>query len=334
MDRNDDDRRRGDPVDQDAPLSVGVVAQLLRTVIAEQRRVRRVVLLTRLFFLALLIFMFSVLLGVAADGFDDMGGMFAAGDDSGAGGHAAVVRLDGVMLAGESAAADVVIEGLRHAFEHEHTQAVVLSINSPGGSPVQADDLHAEMLRLRGLHPDIPLYAVIGDIGASAAYYVAVAAHQIYAARASLVGSIGVMYSGFGLTGALDHLGIERRLVVAGEHKGFLDPFSPLDERSRADMQTILDTIHAQFIDRVRTGRGDRLTGGEQVFSGMVWTGEQALGLGLIDALGSVDSVARDVVGTESVVDFTVGDNLSERLLRNFASHFAHRLATLFGGLR
>ena len=316
---------------QDAPLSVGAVAQLLRVILAEQRRVRRTAFFMRLLFLVVLLSMFGALITALGEGFSDSGLVDRGGDQEG---HAAVVHLHGVMFDGTVASAAEVARGLREAFDNRDTLAVLLAINSPGGSPVQAEELYEEILRLRRLHPDTPLYAVISDTGASAAYYVAAAANQIYAARASLVGSIGVMYSGFGLTDSLDKLGIERRLIVAGDQKGFLDPFSPLNEVAHSQMQAMLDTIHQQFISRVRAGRGDRLVDGDQLFSGLAWTGEQALELGLIDGLGSVRSVARDVVKTESVVDFTVQEEWPDRLFRDFTSSLAHSLAGYFSELR
>ncbi len=331
MVEHDDASRQAERTD--APLSTAVLVQLLRTIILEQRRRRRSTTLWRLFSLLLLVVLFTALTTSVRGGFGGVAS-FPGRVIDWSGGHAAVVHLDGVILAGEPAAADLVVAGLRDAFAHEQTRAVVLAIDSPGGSPVQADLIHEEILRLRTEYSDTPIYAVVGDTGVSAAYYVAVAADSVYAARASLIGSIGVVYNGFGLSEALAKFGVERRLVVAGEDKGFLDPFSPLSEASRADLQAMLDIIHQQFIERVRAGRGDRLVSSEQLFSGKVWTGEQALELGLIDALGSVDFVVREVVETESSVDFTRQEELTSRLLNRFASHFAQRLSALLTGLR
>lgn len=220
-------------------------------------------------------------------------------------GHTAVVRVEGIIADGQRAGADTLVTGLRRAFESGGTRAVLLVINSPGGSPVQADYVYNEMLRLRAAHPDTPLYAVIGDVGASGAYYIAAAADRIYAAPASLVGSIGVVSGSFGFVDAMEKLGVERRLFTAGAHKGLLDPFSPLQESETDFWQQVLQRTHQQFIDRVQAGRGDRLADDPDLFSGLIWSGEQALELGLIDGLGSPGQVAREVVGVEQIVDFT-----------------------------
>lgn len=221
------------------------------------------------------------------------------------GGHTAVVRVEGVIADGERASADHIVTGLQRAFEQENSRAVLLVINSPGGSPVQADYVYNEMLRLQAEHPGTPLYAVIGDMGASGAYYIAAAASRIYAAPASLVGSIGVVSGSFGFVDAMERLGVERRLFTAGEHKGLLDPFSPLREEEVSFWEQVLERTHQQFIARVREGRGDRLVDDPELFSGLVWSGEQALELGLVDGFASPGQVAREVVGTEHIVDFT-----------------------------
>jgi protease-4 len=219
--------------------------------------------------------------------------------------HTALVELSGVIADDSDAEADLVAGGLRAAFEDEGTVGVILRINSPGGSPVQSRYIYDEIRRLRGLHPDIPLYAVIVDVGASGGYYVAAAADRIYAAESSLVGSIGVRMDGFGLVEAIDKLGIERRLLTAGEDKGMLDPFLPVDETQQAHVQGLLEEIHRQFIDAVRDGRGDRLKDDPKIFSGLIWTGEQGVELGLVDAIASSGQVARDVIGAEKIVNFT-----------------------------
>lgn len=229
-------------------------------------------------------------------------------------GHTAVVRVEGLIADGERAAANHIIAGLQRAFEHSNTRAVLLLINSPGGSPVQADYIYNEMLRLQAMHPDTPLYAVISDMGASGAYYLAAAANRIYAAPSSLVGSIGVVSGSFGFVQALEKLGVERRLFTAGDHKGLLDPFSPLEDSEVEFWQQVLERTHQQFISRVRDGRGTRLKDDPDLFSGLVWSGEQALELGLIDGLASAGQVARDVVGVEAIVDFTVRPAPLERL--------------------
>ncbi len=236
--------------------------------------------------------------------------------------HAAMVRVDGMIAEGELASADNIVRGLRRAFEDKHAVAVLLAINSPGGSPVQAGQVYDEIKRLRGKYPDKKVYAVISDLGASGAYYIAASADQIYADQASLVGSIGVVSASFGFTGLMEKLGVERRLFTAGENKGMLDPFSPLPEQQQKLWQSILDGTHQQFIARVKAGRGSRLGDDPLLFSGMVWSGEQALKLGLIDGLGSAGIVARDIIGTEQIVDVSIGGSPVKALLKNFGMSF------------
>lgn len=231
--------------------------------------------------------------------------------------YTALVDLEGVIASGEEANADFIVTGLRAAFEAEGTRAVVLRINSPGGSPVQSGYVYDEIKRLRSLYPAIPLYAVISDIGASGAYYIAAAADQIYADKASLVGSIGVVASGFGFVETMKKLGVERRLYTAGAHKAFLDPFSEQKEDEVEFWQSVLSTTHQQFIDSVKAGRGDRLKVEEDTFSGLIWSGEQALEKGLIDGLGSAGYVAREVVGAEEIVDFTPQPDPFERFTKS-----------------
>ncbi len=226
--------------------------------------------------------------------------------EAGVGGkHTAVVKIDGVIAEDHEANADNIIGGLRAAFENKGTKGVILRINSPGGSPVQAGYINDEIARLRAKHPNIPVYAVITDICASGGYYVAAAADKIYADKASLVGSIGVLMDGFGFVGAMDKLGVERRLLTAGESKGFLDPFSPEKPEDVAHVKTLLKNIHDQFIEVVKKGRGDRIKEGADLYSGLIWSGEQSVALGLVDALGSSSYVAREVIGAEKIVDFT-----------------------------
>ncbi len=229
--------------------------------------------------------------------------------------HVAVIRLEGVIAAEESASAGKIGEALRRAFDNEHAKAVILAINSPGGSPVQSGYIFDEMRRLKALHPEKKLYSVIADIGASGGYYVAAAADEIYADKASLVGSIGVTASGFGFVDTLNKLGVERRHFTAGEHKAFLDPFSPVKEDEKQFWQGVLENTHKQFIQAVQTGRGDRLTINEEITSGLIWNGEQALALGLIDGLGSVRHVARELVQQEELRDYTIEESPFKMLL-------------------
>jgi protease-4 len=233
--------------------------------------------------------------------------------------HTAVVEIKGEISAGSDASAEFVNAALLAAFEDSGSKAVVLLINSPGGSPVQAGMMNDEILRLKAKYKK-PVYAVVEETCASAAYYIAVAADQIFVDKASVVGSIGVLMDGFGFTGLMDKLGVERRLLTAGENKGFLDPFSAQTEKQRAFAQTMLNQIHQQFIGVVKAGRGQRLKETPEMFSGLFWTGQQAIELGLADQLGSLDYVAREIVKTEDIVDYTKRDNVAERLAKKFGA--------------
>jgi protease IV len=245
--------------------------------------------------------------------------------------HTALVEVNGVIASGSAASADAIMQGLADAFKDKRTQGIVLRINSPGGSPVQAGYINDEIRRLRAKYPDIPLYAVVEDVCASGGYYVAVAADRIYVNKASMIGSIGVLMNGFGFTGAMEKLGVERRLLAAGENKGFLDPFSPLNTEQKGHAKQMLAEIHEQFIDVVRTGRGKRLKETPEMFSGLVWVGQKSIELGLADALGSVEQVARDVVKAEELVDFTPRENVAERLAKRFGTSIAESLVKLGG---
>ena len=229
--------------------------------------------------------------------------------------HTALVNLNGLIADGEKASADNIVTALRDAFEDEKTAGVILRINSPGGTPVQAGYIYDEIKRLKKEHADIPMYAVITDICASGGYYVASAADRIYADKASIVGSIGVRMDNFGFVDAMKKLGVERRTLTAGKNKALLDPFLPVNPETRQHMQTLLTTIHQQFIQAVKDGRGERLnTNVDGLFSGLIWTGEQGLDLGLVDELGSASYVAREVIGEENIVEYAVTEDLLERL--------------------
>jgi len=249
------------------------------------------------------------------------------------GAHTAVIELQGMIDSSEQANADNIIGSLRNAFADKNTKAVVLRINSPGGSPVQSGYIYDEIRRLRSEYEGIKLYAVITDLGASGAYYIASAADAIYADKASLVGSIGVTAAGFGFVEGMEKLGIERRAYSSGEHKGFLDPFQPKREDETRFWQQVLGTVHQQFIDSVKAGRGDRLKADEhpELFTGLIWSGEQALELGLIDGLGSTSFVAREIIGEENIQDFTRQPNPLERLSRSLGASVAERLALWMG---
>ncbi|HKE40728.1 MAG TPA: S49 family peptidase [Casimicrobiaceae bacterium] len=244
----------------------------------------------------------------------------------------AMVELKGEIDADGRASAENIITGLQAAFKNKGTQGVVLKIDSPGGSPVEAGEINDEIRRLRAKYPDTPLYAVVGEMCASGAYYVAVAADKIYVDKASLIGSIGVIIDGFGFVGSLEKLGAERRVLTAGENKDFLDPFSPLTDKQKQYAQQMIDEIHQQFIAVVKQGRGSRLKESPELFSGLVWNGQRSVDLGLADALGSVGSVARDVIKAEEIVDFTPQENIAERVARRFGATLGRTFASTLSG--
>lgn len=276
--------------------------------ISEQRRARR----WGVFFKMLTFTYLFVLLFVW------LGWLSSDGSRSSTGKHTALINLDGMIMPDSASSAENINTSLREAFNDKNTQGVILHINSPGGSPVQAGIINDEIRRLRIVYPEKPLYAVIGDVCASGGYYVAAAADQIYVDKASLVGSIGVLMDGFGFTGTLEKLGIERRLLTAGENKGFLDPFSPPDIQHHAHAQLMLGEIHNQFIQVVREGRGDRLADTPEIFSGVIWTGQRSVELGLADAIGSADYVAREIIKAEDIVDFTAKLGFADRFAKRF----------------
>ena len=245
--------------------------------------------------------------------------------------HTAVIDIKGVIAAGTPASATEVIAALDKAYKDKNTKGIILRLNTPGGSPVQAGQINDEIRRLREKHNDIPLHAVVADLCASGGYYVAVAAEAIHVDKASLIGSIGVRLDAFGFEQAMTDLGIERRLLTAGANKGILDPFSPMTEEQKTFLQGQLDELHQQFISAVRDGRGDKLTGDEAIFSGLFWNGAQSLKLGLADQLGSPESVARDVIGAEKLVEFTAKKDLLERLADRMGTALANSLLTVLG---
>ncbi len=234
--------------------------------------------------------------------------------------HTALITIDGPISPTTPANATDVNASLKAAFENPESVGVIVRIDSPGGSPVQAGMIHDEILRLRKLYPNKPLHVVVEEVCASGGYYIAVAGEKIYVDKASLVGSIGVIMQGFGLTGLMDKLGIESRTITAGENKAMLDPFKKESPQQRAKLQALLDEIHAQFIQVVKEGRGDRLKNDPDLFSGMIWNGSRSIELGLTDAIGTVDSVARDVFKQPDVVDYTLHENLAERVAKKFGA--------------
>ncbi|GAB4443653.1 MAG: S49 family peptidase [Rhodocyclaceae bacterium] len=298
----------------------GLIERLALEAIAEQRRRRRWGI-----FFKLLAFAYLTLLLVLFVDWEASSEKFVESRK-----HTALVELNGVISAKGEASADLFNSALQGAFEDKATRGVVIRINSPGGSPVQSGIINDEIHRLRTKHPNIPVYAVVEDICASGGYYVAAAADKIFVDKASIVGSIGVLMDGFGFTGLMDKLGVERRLLTAGQNKGFLDPFSPQDERHKAHAQTLLDDIHRQFIDTVRKGRGARLKETPELFSGLMWTGAKSIELGLADGYGTVESVARDIIKAEEIRDYTQRRSLAERFARRFGSDVAEGLAGFF----
>jgi protease-4 len=247
--------------------------------------------------------------------------------------HTALIDVDGVIGPQEQASADRIVTGLRNAFKDKKTKGVILRMNTPGGSPVQSRYVNQEITRLKKKYPDIPVYTVVVDMCASGGYYIASATDQIYADEGSIVGSIGVLMNGFGFVDALESLGIERRLMTAGENKAIMDPFSPLKESDRIHVQNLLDQLHTQFIDTVKTGRGERLNVDEypEVFSGLFWSGEEAKKIGLIDDFGSSSYVAREVIGVKDIVDFTKKEDVWERVAERLGTGAAEALARITG---
>jgi len=303
--------------DNNASWEREVVTQLAESSLREQRRARR----WGIFFKALT---FAYIGGI----------LFMFGDASLTKvnineKHTALIELNGVIADNELASADNIVTALRDAFDNENSAGVILRINSPGGSPVQSGYIYDEILRLREDNPDTPLYAVVTDICASGGYYIASAADKIYADKASIVGSIGVRMDNFGFVDAIEKLGIERRTLTAGENKALLDPFLPENEKAKVHMQTMLTEIHQQFIDAVKQGRGDRLDSSvDGVFSGLIWTGEAAVNIGLVDELASSSHVAREVIGAETIVDYTLKEDILERFAERLGSTVAQVIST------
>ncbi|MDB4223971.1 S49 family peptidase [Granulosicoccus sp.] len=314
----------------DADSPTRLLHELARESLVERRRARRWSIFFRTVTLLLVL---GVIFALLRDS-NGLGLSTQSGDADD--GHTAVIRIEGVIAPGSPASIEPVSRSLERAFADKNTRGILLHVNSPGGSPVQSGLVYDAIVKLRTAHPDVPVHAVLGDVAASGGYYVAAAAENIYANRASIVGSIGVRLDSFGAVDAMDRLGIERRLLTSGEHKGMLDPFEPVDDVAVARLQSVLDNVHAQFIEAVKEGRGARLDSDPQLFSGLVWSGEEALDNGLVDALASTHEVARDVIGAKNIVDFTeLGDPLT-RLRRELGASisvlFKNTLRTLLGG--
>ena len=293
--------------------------QIAREVLAEYRRYRRGKWIARGLWMVVILAVVSV-------------SVFSRFDTD-RGSHTALVDVDGVIGIGENASAERINEALRSAFESDTVKGIIVRLNSPGGSPVQASRINREIDRLQALHPDVPIYAVVEEIGVSGAYYVAVATDEIYADPASIIGSIGVRLDSFGFVEAMEKLGVERRLFTAGSRKDFLDPFLPLGRDDAQFTEALLDSVHQQFIDAVKQGRGDRLRpGDEELFSGLFWGGEDALRLGLVDGFGSVDSLARDVIGEERIINYTPKYGLWEQVVQEISLGISSSIARLLAG--
>ena len=297
--------------------------RMVMATVAENRRSRRWGIFFKLLtfgylFLILAVFLWSDKLKVA---------------QTGAAEHTALIEVKGLISSETKASADKVVTALRNAYEDKKTKGIILRMNTPGGSPVQSRYINREMVRLKEKYPDIPVYAVVSDICASGGYYIAAAADKIYADEGSIVGSIGVLINGFGFVDGMRELGIERRLITAGENKGILDPFSPLQQSDKEHVQRMLDQLHDQFIATVKEGRGERLKVDEhpELFTGLFWSGEEAKRLGLIDEFGSSSYVAREVIGVEEIVDFTQKEEVWDRLARNLGAGAASVFAAISG---
>ncbi len=298
-----------------------MVQRLAFAAINEQRRSRR----WRIFFIILtFIYLTPVMLLTI-----DLNDIYIPGKDKKESAkHTALVKMSGIIASGEKAGAENIMAGLQDAFEDNDTAGVILEINSPGGSPVQSAHIYEEIKRLRSKHDDKPLYVVVNDIAASGGYFVAAAADKIYVNKSSLVGSIGVRMDNFGLVDLIEKMGIERRLLTAGENKGMLDPFLPEDEQQKQHLQHMLDQVHQHFIAAVKQGRGDKLQQNPDLFSGLIWTGEEAIKLGLVDDYGSTEQVAREVIKHEDLVDFTPKELLVDRLADRLGASFARVFKT------
>ncbi|MDD4913025.1 MAG: S49 family peptidase [Sideroxydans sp.] len=292
----------------------GVLEKLAMAAIQEQRRARHWGIFFKLLTFGYLFLILTLIMGWADENAD---GALSSNK------HTALIELQGVISSDSMANADNLIGSLQEAFKDQNTAAIIMRVNSPGGSPVQAGLVNDEIRRLRTLHPQIPLYVVVEDMCASGGYYIAAAADKIFVNKASIVGSIGVLMDGFGFTGTMEKLGVERRLMTAGENKGFMDPFSPRNPKHDAFTKAMLGEIHQQFIDVVKQGRGKRLKETPEMFSGLFWSGDKAIEMGLADGIGSVDSVARDIIKVENIVDFTTHEGFADRIAKKFGAGMA-----------
>lgn len=309
---------------KDNEISNENAVEALKTIamegLKEQRRTRRWGVFFKLAFLAYLFIFLIVMLGNAND-------LKGVKGDPDAKEITAVVDINGVIMDGGDVSADLIVPSLREAFEDERTKGVVIRINSPGGSPVQSGYINDEIRRLKEKHKDIPVYAVASDICASGGYYIAVAADEIYVDKATIIGSIGVRMDTFGFVDAMQKLGVERRLLTAGEHKAIMDPFSPMQEAEKIHLEAMLNSTHQQFIDVVKQGRGERLANDPKIFSGLFWNGEESIVLGLADGQGSTSYVAREIIKAEEIVNFTSKEDFFTRLTDKVSTSIADAIA-------
>jgi protease-4 len=305
---------------QEAAWERQLIEKVLLAGVTEQRRSRR----WRIFFRVLvLVYLVALLALLAVDHLPE--------SRLHTGGHAARVDVDGIISSETDASADNVTKALKAAFKDKGTKGVILRINSPGGSPVQSAMINEEIRRLRDKYPKIPVYAVVEDLCASGGYYVAVAADKIYVNRSSVVGSIGVLMNGFGFVDTLEKLGVERRLMTAGEHKAVLDPFSPVKEFDQVHVQSLLDKLHQQFISTVKAGRGERLKDDPELYSGLYWTGQESVDRGLADGFGDAGHVAREVIGVETIVDFSEHEDVWARLASRIGAAAGEAVGRVLG---
>jgi len=297
--------------EQDSNWQQQTIEKLALSGLKEQQAARR---WSSFFKILVFIYLFTVLAYAVG---------WVGGTKSAAGEHTALIDINGTIEAGGDVSADSVMSSLSDAYDSKGTKGIILRINSPGGSPVQAGIINDEIRRQRKLHPKIPVYAVVEDICASGGYYIAAAADKIYVDKASIIGSIGVLMDGYGFTEVMKKVGVERRLLTAGENKAMLDPFSQVNPKHQAYAQAMLNEIHEQFKNVVRQGRGERLKETPEVFSGLFWSGEQGIKLGLADALGSIDFVAREVIKQEEIVDFTYQETVVDRFAKKLGASMA-----------
>ena len=320
MTENQWDEPRSEENEKDKGWEREAIEKLAFAAVTEQRRARR----WGIFFKSLMFVYLTVILGIS------MYPTFKqsmSGDDGD--GHTAIINITGMIAEGKEANADSIIKSLRNAVKNEDTKGIILHVNSPGGSPVQSSYIFNEIRKIKSENPELPIYAVASDICASGCYFIAAATDKIFVNPSSLIGSIGVIMDGFGFVDTMKKLGVERRLVTAGAHKALMDPFSPAKAEEQKYMQQVLAQVHQQFIAAVKEGRGERLTADEDIFSGLVWTGEQSIKVGLADGYGNDDSVATDIIGAKKRVDFTIQERLVDRLAGRMGASFAQTFTSL-----